>query len=157
MIHELLLFIIYFSLFAGSSLAKSNMYSGPHTWPEDLLHQHVWALRRLFRRTPHSLHYYQRSFFLHCICWRRFLLNIFSKERRDTKSEVLVVISFCTDSFSTHKFCSPNVCRIQKFCWMRRPQEILVKILVHSCTIYLCCLDGPYRNPNMNNKDHWIG
>ena len=62
MIHDLLLFMIYFSLFAGSSLAKSNMYSGPHTWPEDLLHQHVWALRRLFRRTQHSLHYYQRSF-----------------------------------------------------------------------------------------------
>ena len=62
MIHDLLLFIIYFSLFAGSSLAKSNMYSGPHTWPEDLLHQHVWALRRLFRKTEHSLHYYQNFF-----------------------------------------------------------------------------------------------
>ena len=155
MIQDLLLSIIYFSLFAGSSLTKSNMYSGPHTWPEDLLHQHVWALRRLFRRTPHSLHNYQRSFFLHFflrlshlqpfhwdwdfvdfwamlwaagyICWRRFLLNIFSEERRDTKSEVLVVISFCTDSFSTHKFCSPNVCRIQKICWMKRPEEILIK------------------------------
>ena len=31
MIPDSLLFIIYFSLFAGSSLAKSNMYSGPHT------------------------------------------------------------------------------------------------------------------------------
>ena len=31
MINDLLLFIIHFSLFAGSSLAKSNMYSGPHT------------------------------------------------------------------------------------------------------------------------------
>ena len=26
--------------------------------------------------------------------------------------------------------------------------------LVHSCTIFLCCLDDLYRNPNMNNKDH---
>ena len=33
--------------------------------------------------------------------------------------------------------------------------------VVHSCTIFLCCLDGeiydPYRNPNMNNKDHRVG
>ena len=27
--------------------------------------------------------------------------------------------------------------------------------LVHSCTTFLCCLD-PYRNPNMNNKDHRV-
>ena len=26
--------------------------------------------------------------------------------------------------------------------------------LVHSCTIFLCCLDDPYRNPNMKNDDH---
>ena len=41
------------------------------------------------------------------------------------------------------------------------------KSLVHSCTIFLCCLDGeiyerymnddPYRNPNMDNKDHRVG
>ena len=37
------------------------------------------------------------------------------------------------------------------------------KMAVHSCTkIFLfCCLDDeiydPYRNPNMNNKDHRIG
>ena len=29
--------------------------------------------------------------------------------------------------------------------------------LVHSCTIFLCCLDDPYRNQNMNNKDHRVG
>ena len=39
-----------------------------------------------------------------------------------------------------------------------------LQTLVHSCTIFLCCLDGeiyeiddPYRNPNMNNKDHRVG
>ena len=31
------------------------------------------------------------------------------------------------------------------------------QLLVHSCTIFLCCLDGPYRNPNMTNKDHRVG
>ena len=34
-------------------------------------------------------------------------------------------------------------------------------LLVHSCTIFLCCLDGeiydPYTNPNMNNRDHRVG
>ena len=33
--------------------------------------------------------------------------------------------------------------------------------IVHSCTIFLCCLDGEifdtYRNPNMNNKDQRVG
>ena len=34
--------------------------------------------------------------------------------------------------------------------------------VVHSCTIFLCCLEGeiyddPYRNPNMNNNDHLVG
>ena len=33
--------------------------------------------------------------------------------------------------------------------------------IVHSCTIFFCCLDGEifdtYRNPNMNNKDHRVG
>ena len=29
--------------------------------------------------------------------------------------------------------------------------------LVHNCTIFLWCLDDPYRNPNMNNKDHRVG
>ena len=29
--------------------------------------------------------------------------------------------------------------------------------LVHSCTIFLCCLDYPYSHPNMNNKDHRVG
>ena len=29
--------------------------------------------------------------------------------------------------------------------------------IVYSCTIFLCCLDDPYRNPNMNNKDHRVG
>ena len=32
-------------------------------------------------------------------------------------------------------------------------------LIVHSCTIFLCCLDDndPHRNPNMNNKDHRVG
>ena len=30
-------------------------------------------------------------------------------------------------------------------------------VVVHSCTIFLCCLDDPYRNQNMNNKDHRVG
>ena len=35
--------------------------------------------------------------------------------------------------------------------------------LVHSYTLFLCCLDGEiyvddkYRDPNMNNKDHHVG
>ena len=35
-----------------------------------------------------------------------------------------------------------------------RPGFRLGGPLVHSCTIFLCYLDDPYRNPNMNNKDH---
>ena len=34
------------------------------------------------------------------------------------------------------------------------------KLLVHSCTILLCCLDGkddPYTNPNMSNMDLRVG
>ena len=29
--------------------------------------------------------------------------------------------------------------------------------LVHSCTIFLCCLHDPNRDPNMNNNDHQVG
>ena len=25
-------------------------------------------------------------------------------------------------------------------------------LLVHSCTIFLCCLDDPHRNPKMNTR-----
>ena len=31
------------------------------------------------------------------------------------------------------------------------------KLIVHSRTIFLCCLDDPHRNPNMNKKDHRVG
>ena len=36
-------------------------------------------------------------------------------------------------------------------------RSIVGKHIVYSCTIFLCCLDDPYRDPNMNFKNHRVG
>ena len=49
--------------------------------------------------------------------------------------------------------------------WVQKQEALKIffylgGLLVHNCTIFLCSLDvrnDPYRNPNMNNKDHRVG
>ena len=84
------------------------------------------------------------SLLLECITYNTHWIEMFSVDDKIISGKCAIGVLVTHDVFS------------ERIANASSPEEARWE-LVHSCTLFLCCLDDPYRNPNMNNDDHWVG